>query len=164
MAFIRDTSDPRTWYKAKQWHPKALLIQSMSDKMYKYINELKINLKNETGIKVMNGTEFWQEEDFNAVTNLFQKKEKGEELKMRIMEYKVNVLKIDQTMDSVFRESVNKTISVTDSNHNNQKTFTETFFSNIPAIAALAVLQKFENDIRNLEVQLINYCYNQIPR
>lgn len=163
-AFDRDTSDIRTSYYAKKWQPKALLILTTSNTVFEYINSLKVNLKAEAGIKVIDMVEYWEENDFKAVINLFQKQGKGEELKQRILEYETKVLTIDPNMDSIFKTSINNTVLLTDINQREQKTFTETFFGNIPAIAALAVLQKFENDIRNLEIQLITYCYAQIPR
>lgn len=164
IALEKDTSDPLTSYRAKQWLPKVLLIQTTSNKTFEYLDELKINLKIEAGLRLIDEKEYWEENDFKAVDNFFQKKGKGEELKQRILEYEIKVLAIDQSMDSIFKKSVNKTILLTDIHQGEQKTFTETFFGNIPAIAALAVLQKFENDIKNLEIQLITYCYLQIPR
>ena len=163
-AFERDTSDLNTSFYAIKWQPKALLIQTTSNRILKYIDSLKVSLKIEAGLKLIDMAEHWEEDDFKAVDNIFLKKGKGEELNQRIKEYTIKVLAIDSKMDSIFKASVNKTVMVTDIYQHEQKTFTKTFFDNIPAIAALTVLQKFENDIRNLEFQLITYCYAQIPR
>jgi len=108
--------------------------------------------------------EDWNENDFKAVDNLFQTKGKGEELKQRILLYENEVLAIDRNMDSLFRPRVNQIIMLTDEHQVQTKTFGETFFAGIPTIAAFGVLQKFENDIKNLEIQLLTYCYLQIPR
>jgi hypothetical protein len=75
----------------------------------------------------------------------------------------MKIFAIDTSMYSIFKKSVNQTIILTDNQHK-EKAFAETFFGDIPAIAAFAVLHKFENDIRNFEIQLMTYCYNQIPR
>ena len=163
-ALERDTSDPLTSYHAKKWQPKALLIQTTSNKIFEYINKLKVNLKIEAGLKLIDMVEQYEENDFKAVDNIFQNKGEAEKLKNRIVEYENEVLAIDHSMDSIFKPSVNNIVLINDIHQPNQKTFTETFFSNIPAIAALAVLEKFENDIRNLEFQLITYCFAQIPR
>lgn len=163
-SFERDTANGKTSYHAKIWQSKATLIQSYSNEIFQYLDKLKISLKTESGIKLVNMTEYWAEGDFKGVDNLFKKKGKGEELKQRILEYENTVMAVDSSMALVFQKSVDKTIWLTDVNNKEPKTFTETFFNNIPAIAALALLQKFENDIRNLEIQLITYCYQQIPR
>jgi GldM N-terminal domain len=163
-AIAKDTSNPLTSYHAKKWLPKALLIKETSNEIFHYLDSQKINLKTEAGIKLIDNVEYWEENDFKAVTNLFQKKEKGEELKKRILDYEMRVLAIDPGIDSIFKKTINKIILLTDRHQNNTKTFTDTFFGNIPSIAAFAVLHKFENDIRNLEIQLMTYCYAQIPR
>lgn len=163
-ALEKDTSDPRTSYYAKKWQPKALLIEANSNKIFQYLDSLKISLKVEAGIRLIDMVEQWKENDYKAVVNLFQKKGKGEELKKRILDYEMEVLAIDPKLDSIFKPTVNQTVLLTDIHQSKQKTFTEIFFGNIPAIAALGVLQKFENDIKVLEIQLITYCYVQIPR
>ena len=162
--FERDTSDLNTSYFANIWQPKALKIQATTNRILEYLDSLKTNLKIEAGLKLIDMAEHWEEKDFKAVDIFFQRKGKGEELNQRIKQYKIEVLAIDQKMDSIFKPSVAKTILVTDIRLHEQKSFTEVFFSNIPAIAALAVLEKFENDIRLLEFQLITFCYLQIPR
>ncbi|MGC4102866.1 hypothetical protein [Ferruginibacter sp.] len=162
--FERDTSNPTISYHAKLWLPKVLLIQSNSTQVLEYINTLKVDLKKEAGLKLVDMKEQWDENDMQAVDKLFKKMGKGEALKQTIQEYEAKVLAVDRNMDSIFTSSVNEIIRLKDPHQSEQKTFTKTFFTNIPAVAAFAILQKFENDIRNLEIQLITYCYLQIPR
>lgn len=162
-AMERDIPEPQSAYHAKEWLPKILLIQSISNQLFQYLDSQKINLKIEAGIKLVNNVEYWEENDYKAVANLFEKKGIGEELKKRIHEYEMKVLAIDPKINSVFKKSIYQVVVLHDNHLNTQKTFTEIFFSNIPAIGALAVLQKFENDIRNLEIQVITYCYLQVP-
>ena len=43
-----------------------------------------------------------------------------------------------------------------------QKDFTQTFFHMTPTIAALTILSKFQNNVKNAENMVVTYCHSQI--
>ncbi len=43
-----------------------------------------------------------------------------------------------------------------------KKDFTQTFFHMTPTVAALTILSKFQNNIKNAENEVVTYCHNQI--
>src|SRR5699024_4484647 len=47
-------------------------------------------------------------------------------------------------------------------NKKNKKTWSEVNFSQIPTLAAITILDKFKNDVKNAESQVIEYLYRQI--
>ena len=151
-------ADPATSQKAVYWFPRAKLVHEKSNEMIAYIDSLKYQLIAEAGAIMINGKQSFRENDFNAVLNLFDKKEKGEELKKRLLKFDEDVLAID----SMFKTIISTTVRLKDPSENAAKTFTDTFFGNIPAVAALAILDKFQNDIRIVENELIGFCNNKI--
>jgi GldM N-terminal domain len=156
-------ADPATSQKAKVWLPKALLIQKLTSDVMEYIDNLKIDLKKEAGFKMVNDREFFREEDTEPVSILFVEKGNGERLKQRILELENNLLRIDPEMDSIFKNQISRTIILSDPTENRENTFTEMFFKNIPTVAALAVLDGFQNNIKIMENELIAFCDNKVP-
>ena len=160
IEFTKDSPDSQRQYAIKQWQPKALQIQELSHIMTNYLDQLKMDLKHLAGLKMVNDREYWEEDNFTAVDKLFQIKGKADSLKQEILKYETAVLSIDENMNAAFKEKINEIIVLADKTAKD-KTFAETFFSNIPTVAAFAILQKFTNDVKNFELQLITYCYNQ---
>ena len=154
-------ADQATKQEAANWLPKALIIQKNSNDMFDYIDSLKDELIQESSLP--DNKNIFREDDINAVSNLFDKEGKGEESKQRLLDFESNLLTIDPEMTSTFKNIINTTIRISDPSENPQKTFTETFFNNIPTAGALAVLTKFQNNVKIMENELITFCANKIP-
>lgn len=154
--------DSGTSVNASNWEPKAFLVKKFSTEVRDYIDRLKIDLKQESGFSMINDREFFRENDVDAVYNLFEAKGKAEELKQRLIKYENEMLAIDEEIYSAFKNTINYTIRLTDSNKDYQKPFTQTFFSNVPVIVALGVLSNFQNSINIFENKVLSYCYNKI--
>lgn len=157
-------AEPSTSQKTLLWLPKALLVQKISKNMIEYIDSLKQELEQEAGLKMVNGNMTFRENDVNAVTNLFNKKGNGEKLKHQLQKFESDLLAIDPEMTSIFSNIINITIRLSDPSEDKQKTFTETFFKDIPTVAGLAVLSKFQNNVEIMEYQFIAFCENKIPK
>ncbi|HEY8387609.1 MAG TPA: hypothetical protein VIK74_03345, partial [Parasegetibacter sp.] len=57
-SFNQKLEDPKTKDKAAIWAPKAFAAQKLSDSIYQYLEDLKLLLKQESGLRVdENGTE-----------------------------------------------------------------------------------------------------------
>lgn len=150
-------TDPLTNYKATIWHPKAMQIQKLSKDIIDYIEGLKEELKKEAGLTEKGS---FKEDDVNAVSRLFSKKAKGEELYSKLKKYKADVLATDTLIKNEFNKSILFTASKQDQN---DKTFTGVFFKDMPTIAVLSVLSMFQNDVRTAEKRTILFCHEQIP-
>jgi gliding motility-associated protein GldM len=159
--FLEDkTLDPETSDRAKRWYPKAKLIQELSGEVYNYIEVLKTDLKNESGLKSEGGNESFREADKNAVVHLFDRKGKGEDLYKRLQKYKTDIMAIDSQITYAFDKTILIISRAFESSENKQQDFTKTFFDDIPAIAALAMLSKFQNNVRITENRMVNFCNN----
>ena len=153
-------SQPGTAEKAKVWYPKAMEIQKLSDDVYTYIEGLKAELKKEAGLKTHNGVESFKEGDKMAVMRLFEKKHKAQELYERLKDYKLKVLAVDPDLNKEFSRTL--VLTTRDFDSAKDEDFWRTFFDDIPTMAALGVLSKFQNNVRLIENRTISFCDSHI--
>ena len=126
-----------------------------------YIAGLKTDLKKEAGLKTNEGVESYKESDKTAVMRLFEKKKKGEELFERLKKYKLDILAVDVQIEKEFNSTFVLTTPEFDAAKEKQD-FTKTFLNDIPAAAALAMLTKFQNNIKVNENRMATFCNNKI--
>ncbi|HLG39860.1 MAG TPA: hypothetical protein VI461_09335 [Chitinophagaceae bacterium] len=154
--------DPATAEKANYWYPKAQTIEKISREVYAYIERLKYDLKKEAGLKNDDGEESFKEADKNSVIRFFNKQGKGEELYDKMKNYKKSLLGTDPDVDSAFKDAILLTASPFESYKGNEKKFTKFFFDDVPATAAIAMLSKFQNNIKINENKIIDFCNDHV--
>jgi len=158
-------SDPQTAEKAKVWEPKAMKAKELSAQMYDYLENLKLELKKAADLRVTpDGKEDFRADNLDASTRLFETKGKGKELKQKLDEYKEAMLSIDPDIMKQFSNNfpVNTDTKQFKSSEGKTKDFTQTYFHMTPTIAALTMLSKFQNNVKNAESEIVTYCHNQI--
>ncbi len=155
----KETS-PRTLEKAKVWLPKAKLISDIAASHIKYIEQLKTDLRKEAGAGTGGGN--LKENEKAPVMRLFTKKGKGLELYQHLKACKQEMLAVDSFIKLNFVTNNAMVTKSFDASIDQEETFTKTFFNDLPTVAALAMLNKFENNIRILEIKLIEFCNNQV--
>ena len=148
--------------KLVYWLPKCKLIQRRSTAMVSYIDSLKTQLISMAGLRLVDGKEVYSEGDFAAVSKLFGKEGKGQELKNRLLGYEDDLLSLDAEMNPLVHDLFVTTASIEDPSESPAKTFEETYFQYTPVIGVIAVLNKFQNDIRVIENQLLVYCREKL--
>jgi GldM N-terminal domain len=153
------SSSTNTSLTVSSWQSKASSVIEKSTEICNYIDQLKIELKNEAGFTMINEKEFFREDDVNAVNSLFVTKGKAGELKQKIMKYEDDILALDKGIDSSFKNGINYTIMLSDPVKEYQKSFIETFFSNNPVVVAMGVLSKFKNNVYIFENMVLSFCY-----
>jgi gliding motility-associated protein GldM len=163
--------DPMTSEKAKPWNEKAKQAQALAAELNKYIEQLKTDLKLEAGEhevevdgkKVME----FKEDDLEAATRLFGNEEggknKGPEFEGRLKKFRADMLKIDSGIAKEFAKTFPvdaeyKTIG----QDGKEKDFTFAYFHMTPTVAALTLLSKFQNNVKNGENQVVTFCHNQV--
>jgi GldM N-terminal domain len=151
--------DPATSTKAAIWQPKAMMIGKLSKVIINYIDSLKTQLKEEAGLTEQ-GT--FQEDNINAVNRFFGKNTRGEELYSKLIKYKQDVFAIDLLISNTFEKIITITVNEVTEKADGEKIFTKTAFTEIPTVAALAMLTKFQNNIRITENRTIMFCFEQI--
>jgi len=146
---------------AAHWLPRAQQIEFLANGFSKYIDTLQLLLKKEAGLEMKNGGEFFKESDKNAVMRVFIKQDKGGELYGRLQSYKQHLMAVDPEVSAELGKTILSSDISFDSGPYQSKDFTRTFFEDLPVIAALAMLTKFDNDFRVIANQAINFCLRQ---
>ena len=144
------------------WNNNANKAKVLSDSMDNYINSLKQQLKTEADLKIIDGKESFREDNLDASTRLFDTHGKGKDLEDRLKQYKAAMLNIDPAINTAFANTLPIDVTPPKSQDGTKKDFTQTYFHMTPTIAALTMLSKFQNNVKNAENQVVTYCHNQI--
>ncbi len=161
--FEEKLSDPQTSQQASRWYPPAKLAKTLSNHVIAYIDSLKMLIKQEAGLRIINGVETFREDDKEAVFSLFNQMGNGEKLYQVLLTFRNNLLAIDPEIMMQFKSSMDITILLSDSIKAGHKTFTETFFDNIPTVGAITVLCEFQNNVKLAENEIITFCSFKVP-
>jgi gliding motility-associated protein GldM len=166
-SFEKKMADPTTKDKAEQWYPKAQKAKTLADDAYNYIESLKLELKKEAGLaKDENGKEVYKEDDLDAATRMFlsnppEGKGKGKDLYAKLKSFKEQLLAIDPTI----AKEVGPTLPLDIPDAKDEKAVKDwaySFFHMTPTVAGITILSKFQNDIKNSEAQVVEYCHKEI--
>lgn len=154
---------PESAEKAQIWQPKAEKARELSAEMTSYIDNLKLELKKAADLKInKDGTENFKEENLDASTRLFETNGEGPKLEAKLKKYKEDMLSIDPSIRKEFEKNFPVNVTPPVSQEGTKKDFTQSFFHMTPTVAALTMLSKFQNNIKNSEAEVITFCHNQI--
>jgi gliding motility-associated protein GldM len=160
--------------KIAEWKPRAIKVNELSEDIFQFVDKLKLELQQESGLTA-DGK--FKEDDLEATTRLLvegkakSKIKRGEELYKLLEKYKEDLAKIDpsisrKTSNLPLNLNIPKLYNKDDEAIVNKMAAPEKwayiYFHMTPTIAALAMLSKFQNDIRSSQTQLIEFCYSQI--
>ncbi|UEG51158.1 gliding motility protein GldM [Ferruginibacter lapsinanis] len=159
-------TDPKSAEMAKVWQPKAEQAHKLADEMDAYLNDLKKELKVESGLALVDGKETFKEDNLDAATRLFgdgeHGKKKGPELKQKLEDFKKAILAIDPEIKEKFEQNFPVDASPPIGQDGTKKDFTNAYFHMTPTVAALTILSKFQNNIKNAENQVASFCHSKI--
>jgi gliding motility-associated protein GldM len=185
-AFDKALNDPQTKENAQIWSPKAKQLQSISLAMYNTIDGMKHLLKLESQYEIdKDGKEKFNDANLDAATRVFDKDGKGKILYDSLTEYKKQMIAVlnpnapDIARNPILQKDVAKAqaefekqlpldLRVPDSqtgaakSGDDVKDWVTNYFHMTPTIAAITILSKFQNDVKNSESQMVDYCYKQI--
>lgn len=159
-SFERKAADPKTAEKAKIWQAKALQAKGYADNLYNYIESLKTELMVAAGQKQPGGD--YKEDNLEAPTRLLVEGTKGKDLYQKLEQYKANLLGIDKDINKEFEKTLPIDLKIPKSNNQGNKQWEAAYFRMTPTIASITMLSKFQNDVRNSEAQVVDYCHRQI--
>jgi gliding motility-associated protein GldM len=161
--FAASLEEPKTHEKAAIWKPKADQVKDLSSKVSTYIDNLKDKLKRESGYAPEKGDTSFKVENLDAATRLMGTEGEGEKLRAALEQYKKDILAIDPDIAKEFNNQlpINVDKPVSEAGNTNQ-TWTDAYFHMTPTIAALTILSKFQNDVKNTENKVASYCFKQI--
>lgn len=162
-SFEEMVGDAKTRDKALKYKPEADQVRQMADNMYNYIESLKVELKKEAGSHIENGEEKFAEENLEAATRLFDTKGKGKELLQKLTDFKANIIGVDPELKGPFENALPLDLTVPKSKSGNSKiNWTTAYFHMTPTIAALTILSKFQNDVKNSEAAIVDFLHSKV--
>lgn len=163
-SFADKLKKAETAEKAAMWWPKAEQAQKLSAAMSKYLDDLKTELKKESkGENIGTAEEHFSEDNLDASTRLLVEGAKGEELRKKLEDYKTQMLAIIPEAKDQFAKSLPLDMTVPKSQTGSEaKNWQTAYFHMTPTIAALTILSKFQNDVKNSEAQIVDYCHKEI--
>jgi gliding motility-associated protein GldM len=167
-SFKAKLEDPTSREKAAIWEPKAQQARKISDDLYNYIEGLKQELKKESGLKTVDGKEEYKEDDLDAGTRLLvqqapEGKGKGKELFEKLKAYKEQLLSIDPEMKKEIEVGLPLDLTIPPtSSEAGKNDWAYAYFHMTPTIAAITIMSKFQNDVRNSESKAVEFCHKQI--
>jgi len=160
-------ADPKTAEKAAIWAPRAEKAHGYADALFNYIAELKKELKVASGLKIKDGKEEYKEDDLEATTRLFLNYKSGEtrsqDLYKKLVQFKADLAAIDPSIEKEVIPNLPLDLSIPQTKSIAGKTdWGYAYFNMTPSVAAITILTKFQNDIRNSEAQVVEYCHKEI--
>lgn len=159
-SFEKKAADPKTAEKAKIWQAKALQAKGYADNLYNYIESLKTELMTGAGQQKPGGE--YKEDNLEAPTRLLVEGAKGKELYQKLKDYKANLFGIDKAISTEFSKTLPIDLSIPKSSNEGNKEWEAAYFRMTPTIASITMLSKFQNDVKNSEAQVVDYCHRQI--
>jgi gliding motility-associated protein GldM len=154
--------DPQTQKNAEIWAPVANNAKEQADQLDTYIENLKDSLKTMSGLKkdangkpILNekGEEEYKLDDLNASSRLMENLKGGTALDAKLNAFR-NALLANPEVAKEFQ----KTLAV----EANQSTTAS--FRMMPTVAAITLLSKYQNNVRNAESQVVTFAHNQIGK
>lgn len=156
-SFAAKKADPQTKANAEIWGAKADQAQKLSDDFMKYLEDLKVQLKTGSGLtKGENGEEEYKLDDLNASSRLMDTEKKGKELDDKLRAYRNAMLNIDPEIKKQFETTFPVEVSA------DGKDNTTASFRMMPTVAAITLLSKLQNNVKNAENQVVTFAHNKI--
>jgi len=154
--------------KTKPFYDIAMQVKKESSDLVNYLDGWKERLIAQSGgwrDSVNFPGEIANESDLHASTDLLVEKEKGgDEIKKRLESYRANLLKaLNVDENSALAKSMPLRIdSMKKSDANPKGEWAAGNFYNMPVIAAVTLMSKFQNDIKNSEAMVIDQLFDKI--
>ena len=138
-------TDPYEVEKANFWNQNSKTLYKSSKDLYNYIDGLKAKLQQESSVKT-----------------IFFEQKKGEELYNKLKKYREEILGIEQSI----KENLEKSIVVITNDFDSNKIkpdFADYFFKAATTDEVMALLTKFQNNIKVNENKIVAFCFYKIP-
>ena len=148
--------------KVREWYEKAMRVRQMSDSLYNLAAQLKIAIAREADGSEADPTNLQNKEDLEAANQvmLAPGRGRGGELKAAIDSYREGILAM--ITDSTKRMTVASDLTTQVPSGVLGKNWQEYMFEAMPAVAAVTLLSKLQNDVRNAEKEVLHTLVQNI--
>ncbi len=104
----------------------------------------------------------FKEDNLDASTRLIVDGPRGKELLKKLTDYKESLLNIDPAIRAEFERTLPMDLAVPKSNNQASKDWAYSYFHMSPTVASITMLSKFENDVKNSEALVVEYCHRKV--
>jgi hypothetical protein len=136
-------------------------VKGLTTEITDYISALQDQIKQGSGKVKWNDSSTYIESNHGTIKKIFNSDGKAKELYDKLRRYEVNAFAID----SVFIQQFGNNTAVMEygsaDNKDHAVDFEAEYFTDIPAIAALAQLSKFKNAALVMENRFISFCHSR---
>jgi gliding motility-associated protein GldM len=154
--------DPTTRAKAEIWLPKAKQVQELSKNVYNYIQGLKDRILVESGGDPKDLSKKFKEDNLDITTRVMIEKGEGKKLEKMLQDLRANILKVDGSIDSAFKNTLPINLQKPLTKSKAGKTWEGAYFHMVPTVAGLTILSKFQNDVKTTENNVVQFCHNKV--
>lgn len=139
---------------------KAEIVKQQTSALVVYIDSLKKKIIQESGGLDDSG-QIKRMDDLDAPSRVMENWKNGPQLKAKMEKLRNDLLAY---YPAGKRASAIKSfpLQIQEPPKKSKKTWTQLNFDMVPSIAAITILSKFQNDIKNSEAEIIDYLYSQI--
>ena len=148
--------------KVKEWYDKAMQVKEMSEHLFSLAAELKLAIAREADGEEGNPASLHNKEDLEAANQvmLAPGRGRGAELKKAIEDYREGIL--EMIPDTAKRAIVASDLTTEVPKGILGKNWQEYMFEAMPAVAAVTLLSKLQNDVRNAEKEVLHTLVQNI--
>ncbi|TAN18484.1 MAG: gliding motility protein GldM [Chitinophagaceae bacterium] len=139
---------------------QAEQVKAQCDAMNTYIDSLKNVIIVQSGGRDDSGN-IKKMDDLDAAPRVMENQKNGPKLKARLEELRASLLGFYPPDQRVF-EAKSFPLTLETPSNAGKKSWTVSTFDMVPTIAAVTILSKFQNDVKNAEAQIIDYLYGKI--
>ena len=154
--------EPENKDKATIWFGKADQAQKLTDPLFAKLEQYKDSLKRMSGYDPAKGLNTYKEDDLESATRLFIVNGNGPALLQDLTNFKTQLLALSPEIGKEFANKLPIDLTIPPSTTGSNNSWEYNYFHMTPTVAAVTILSKFENDIKNAENQVVTFCHNQI--
>lgn len=150
--------------KVKEWYDKALYVKKISDSLYNFAQNLKVEIVKEADGDEADVENIQNKEDLEAATHvmLAPKRGQGEKLYRAIVSFRSQILKMvdDPAQKKIIAGNLNTDVPRDAANL--RKNWQQYMFENMPVAAAVTLLSKLQSDVRYAEGEVLHSLISNI--
>jgi len=155
-------NDASTKERAAEWSPVAEKARNLSEQTITYIENLKTRVILAADYNPVDSS--YKEDDLEAPTRVMTDPGKaGDSLREELENVRNALLALHPSIKKQFANSLPIDVEIPKTNNKaNSNDWAASYFYMTPAVAALTILSKFENDVKNSEAMIVDYCFQQV--
>ncbi len=151
--------------KTAPFREKALQVKKLSADMFAYIEGLKETIIAESGGRDEHG-DIKSKDNLDAPTRVMENKKKGPEMEAALKDLREKLLTfVSPAKKAEFEKTLPLRVQIgkaTNGHGEIAKTWTTYHFNMVPTVAAVTILGKFQNDVKNSESLILDDLFKQI--